>query len=241
MIDRYKMSQVIRNLVSNALKFSESGHKVIIRAEIIPVASRSQSMPGGLKSPNGSFLKFRPQSLPKLPVRQSAYRVTPTNPTTGISHEDQKVEAEEEKAGNHDLEQGDTHGHHLDQPVPLDSTNSLTSFVQTWVRRLSSTFPIPSLTAHSSATEKDGNLLQTLSTTFTDSYAQSHGPVDMIRISVTDCGPGISKENQKRLFHEIVQFDAAKLQQGKGSGIGLWGKFSYFATFHLINCLFFSI
>ncbi len=30
------------------------------------------------------------------------------------------------------------------------------------------------------------------------------------------------------MFNEIVQFDAAKLQQGKGSGIGLWSKFFLF-------------
>ncbi|RYH28639.1 ATP-binding protein [archaeon] len=46
----------------------------------------------------------------------------------------------------------------------------------------------------------------------------------VVRISVTDSGVGISKEDQKRLFREIVQFDAAKLQKGQGSGLGLWSK-----------------
>jgi signal transduction histidine kinase len=32
----------------------------------------------------------------------------------------------------------------------------------------------------------------------------------------------ISQDDQKHLFHEIVQFNAAKLQGGKGSGLGLW-------------------
>lgn len=45
---------------------------------------------------------------------------------------------------------------------------------------------------------------------------------DYVRISVTDSGAGISPANQKRLFDEIIQFDAAKLQEGKGSGFGLW-------------------
>ena len=48
--------------------------------------------------------------------------------------------------------------------------------------------------------------------------------VSMVRISVTDSGAGISKENQDRLFKEIVQFNAGKLQNGQGSGIGLWSK-----------------
>eukprot|EP00981_Chlorochromonas_danica_P009884 scaffold2858_cov245-Ochromonas_danica.AAC.23 len=42
---------------------------------------------------------------------------------------------------------------------------------------------------------------------------------EFIRLSVTDTGVGISKEDQRRLFREIVQFDAAKLQKGQGSGL----------------------
>jgi signal transduction histidine kinase len=41
-------------------------------------------------------------------------------------------------------------------------------------------------------------------------------------IVVKDTGAGISKENQKRLFNEIVQFNPEKLQAGGGSGLGLW-------------------
>jgi two-component system, sensor histidine kinase len=41
-------------------------------------------------------------------------------------------------------------------------------------------------------------------------------------VVVTDTGAGITKENQKRLFTEIVQFNPEKLQAGGGSGLGLW-------------------
>ena len=41
-------------------------------------------------------------------------------------------------------------------------------------------------------------------------------------IIVTDTGAGISEENQKRLFKEIIQFSPEKLQSGGGSGLGLW-------------------
>ena len=37
-----------------------------------------------------------------------------------------------------------------------------------------------------------------------------------------DTGAGISKENQRRLFTEIVQFNPEILQAGGGSGLGLW-------------------
>lgn len=52
------------------------------------------------------------------------------------------------------------------------------------------------------------------------------GSKGVLRISVQDNGPGISKENQKKLFAQYVQIDPAKLQNGKGSGLGLWRKFS---------------
>jgi CheY-like chemotaxis protein len=46
-----------------------------------------------------------------------------------------------------------------------------------------------------------------------------HGKLVVV---VTDTGAGISIENQKRLFKEIVQFSPEKLQSGGGSGLGLW-------------------
>jgi hypothetical protein len=33
------------------------------------------------------------------------------------------------------------------------------------------------------------------------------------------------QENQGKLFKEAIQFDAQKLQNGGGSGLGLWSKF----------------
>jgi len=48
------------------------------------------------------------------------------------------------------------------------------------------------------------------------------GSVAMVRISVKDNGCGISKANQSRMFGQYVQFNAGELQQGKGSGLGLW-------------------
>jgi signal transduction histidine kinase len=47
-------------------------------------------------------------------------------------------------------------------------------------------------------------------------------PDNFVRLSIKDSGHGISKENQSRLFSQYVQFDAGAMQQGKGSGLGLW-------------------
>ena len=43
-----------------------------------------------------------------------------------------------------------------------------------------------------------------------------------LRIEVTDTGHGIAKENQHKVFNEIVQFNANAQQGGGGSGLGLW-------------------
>jgi signal transduction histidine kinase len=43
-----------------------------------------------------------------------------------------------------------------------------------------------------------------------------------LRIDVTDTGAGISPENITKLFGQYVQFRAAELQKGGGSGLGLW-------------------
>ena len=45
---------------------------------------------------------------------------------------------------------------------------------------------------------------------------------EAVRLEVTDSGPGISEENQKKLFNEVVQFNPGELQGGGGSGLGLW-------------------
>lgn len=45
---------------------------------------------------------------------------------------------------------------------------------------------------------------------------------EVVRISVNDNGAGISLENQRKLFGQYVQFNANVLQNGQGSGLGLW-------------------
>jgi signal transduction histidine kinase len=44
----------------------------------------------------------------------------------------------------------------------------------------------------------------------------------VFRVAVVDTGAGISKDNLPKLFGQYVQFNAGKLQGGKGSGLGLW-------------------
>ena len=43
-----------------------------------------------------------------------------------------------------------------------------------------------------------------------------------LRLTVTDFGAGISEQNQAKLFKGIIQFNPGKLQEGKGTGLGLY-------------------
>jgi CheY-like chemotaxis protein len=52
--------------------------------------------------------------------------------------------------------------------------------------------------------------------------AEERSPSSFLRVQVIDCGPGISPENQRKLFNEIIQFDPNTLQGGGGSGLGLY-------------------
>jgi signal transduction histidine kinase len=44
----------------------------------------------------------------------------------------------------------------------------------------------------------------------------------VLKVTVHDSGPGISSEDQQRLFGKYVQFNPGQLQKGGGSGLGLW-------------------
>lgn len=53
--------------------------------------------------------------------------------------------------------------------------------------------------------------------------------LDLIcRVEVQDSGAGIKPENMPKLFGKYVQFDAAQMQQGGGTGLGLWRKSVFF-------------
>ena len=42
-----------------------------------------------------------------------------------------------------------------------------------------------------------------------------------VRISITDTGPGISIENQEKIFDKFHQLDGSITRKGEGTGLGL--------------------
>ena len=142
-VDKFKMDQVIRNLVSNALKFTPRGGTVTVQASFIHDSVLAKLPHSDLERRSSVILNAGCASIfnyfkEKFPLRRRSNRV----------------------ASEHESDLG-----------PNNSAISLT-----------------------------GKLV----------------------VVVVDSGAGISIENQKRLFKDIVQFNPEKLQAGGGSGLGLW-------------------
>ena len=56
----------------------------------------------------------------------------------------------------------------------------------------------------------------------TVTFSPDSHDASVVHLQVTDTGYGIASENISKLFNEVVQFNASALQNGGGSGLGLW-------------------
>jgi signal transduction histidine kinase/CheY-like chemotaxis protein len=159
-VDRFKIDQVVRNLLSNALKFTPRGGLVTVKAffthDYIQDPEHSAEMTSGEVESGGSAKVCQTGADPR-PVSYAGsikYRLA-------------------------------------------ESCRIVTNYRHKRDRRSRSVSPKP---VHVEGDPILGKLV----------------------IVVTDTGAGISEENQKRLFKEIIQFSPEKLQSGGGSGLGLW-------------------
>jgi signal transduction histidine kinase len=163
-LDKFKISQVVRNLVSNALKFSPKNGSIVMKVVFIPAPD------GVTVEPTRLTFKAQPQPLPRTPSKANltamSSRLYNTLKNSG------KGVLTLNSMSMHDSEEGMGMA-----PIPEDSDiearrESTIGVVDTTVQR------------------------------------------GTLRFSVIDSGAGISAENQKRLFKEIVQFEPEKLQKG---------------------------
>ena len=240
-IDSYKISQVIRNLVSNAMKFSKVDGKVTVSIEIINKLKRFRPS----KSPMGSPSKDNNEnSILRRFISNETSKLFPSqqSPSKRLDNDEGLVENILERSlgirsssNGGDIEQQSPPHHLAAERNTMSSVSSslpgspakrkgsiLQQFFPTSSTSSKTIFPMLSKQNLNQANNCDDN----------NSFH-----TDVIRISVHDEGAGMSKVNQKRLFNEIVQFDAAKLQQGKGSGIGLWSKYCLLCLLSLLVLL----
>ena len=145
-IDKFKMSQVLRNFMSNALKFTPDGGTITVRACFVPVETVETNVISTKSTKNNNTRGSMMNDILMLPV----LRLKPL----------QSQKSNDSVIGV-DVEDGGSSGHNFGHNVVGD--------------------------VH---TVQKG----------------------VLHISVTDSGAGISPENQKKLFKEIIQFNPEILQ-----------------------------
>jgi signal transduction histidine kinase len=147
--DKFKMDQVVRNLVSNALKFTPKGGQVTLKASFVydEINRKRNTAPDEINR--------------EIATSSVAYPLG--------------EELRSTKVVNHDFRKKSLSIFRSSQVEPARNPDDFSEMIP-------------------------GKLV----------------------IVVTDTGAGISVENQKRLFNEVIQFNPEKLQAGGGSGLGLW-------------------
>ena len=189
--DRFRVEHVISNLLSNAVKFSPEDSTIVITV--------SCGQPEVNKASQHT-LSTHPLNTPYQPTHILA------DENDGLSHQTLNIPSQ-----------------HILSTHPL-----FTPSQPTFIKQKSSQ-PIHILVqtrmmAYSTKLSRSSNKSYAGSSFFASGKNQiSHeGQRELpVTFSITDEGPGISEENQSKLFNNFVQIRPSSLQKGQGSGLGL--------------------
>ena len=225
--DKFKLDEVLRNLISNALKFSTSNSMVSVRVGFRPLATVSSSnghgqATGVMAQSSSSRERGSVKRVVNSLTRHTSLLLRGLQ-TRLLSHQVRKV-GYDGSSDQNGLASGPRGGD--------DSVEAAAAAVAANSRNGKSTAPIASSNApnvHSQEEQRRGSRLLTgpspgtnraPGSVFHDSTRTRDLRKGELIVVVTDIGVGISKENQKLLFQEGMQFDPEKLQTGGGSGFG---------------------
>jgi signal transduction histidine kinase len=210
--DRFKMDQVVRNLISNALKFTPKGGTISVRAYYKYdqcAENRNHS-----EVDADAFADRDPCCISKNQV------------ATRKAEEEERDEGGVIHVGGeevvNDIRDDEPLIRHAQCVKNVNKTynkmgmemenvtrkNNDTSWLSYTMNFLRSCLLCQSCTPHVRSGADDNPV--------------SDHTCGRLIVEVSDSGAGISIENQKRLFVEIIQFSPEKLQEGGGSGLGLW-------------------
>ena len=163
--DKFKLYELLRNLISNALKYSSRNSTISVHVGFCP------SKPPPRSTPNNTHFFTHSASSSKRGIKSTSIRGR---------FVDMLARSMRVQNTNPSVSRGRNTG----------------SIRERFMARLSRSIRVQNNDEHEM--DMQGELV----------------------VVVTDHGVGISKENQKLLFQEGMQFDPEKLQTGGGSGFG---------------------
>ena len=186
--DKFKMDQVIRNLVSNALKFTPRGGKVTIKATFVhdPLILELEKEEIMRRKSSFDYKNYKLFSYLNSSLRKKRNKIQKLQKFTNCFR----------IIKNENDNQNTNHNQNNNDSNDINNNNNIKNINNKHFNDKNNT------------SSKNLNLNNIL-----------YGKLVVV---VTDNGAGISTDNQKRLFKDIVQFSPEKLQAGGGSGLGLW-------------------